>query len=253
MVGATTTIELTEKRPSNGQQQQQQSQTTLSSDEDAPLAGKFSAKRAVHLLWNDFTGSYSNMKVIEWSVWWALTTCGFTMVQTNVQFLWLEIDPDRDAIYNGAVEAVLTLLGAAAAFAAGYINLERFERWSGWVLALVSAAMGGVLLGGTLTTELWGSYVAYVLFGTATHFMVTMASINVAQRLKDDSFGLVFGINTLVSLIFATILTLVVVSETGLALGARDQFKVYSGYFAVLAVCYGLSGIGRVIWRRCRR
>lgn len=174
-------------------------------------------------------------------------------VQTYVQFLWQAIDPDRDALFNGAVEATLTLLGAAAAFAAGYINIDHFDRWSFWVLSLVSAAMGGLLLWGTLASDVWSSYAAYVLFGTATHFMVTVAAINVAKRLKDDSFGLVFGINTLLALVFQTLLTVVVVSESGFALGARDQFKVNSGYFAVLAVCFGLTGIGRLIWRRCRR
>lgn len=174
-------------------------------------------------------------------------------MQTYVQFLWLAIDPERSALYNGAVEAVLTLLGAAAAFAAGYINIERFDRWSFWVLSLVSAAMSGLLLWGTLTADVWSSYAAYVLFGTATHFMVTVAAINVAKRLKDDSFGLVFGMNTLLALVFQTILTLVVVSESGFGLNLRDQFKVNSGYFAVLAVCFGLTGIGRLIWRRCRR
>lgn len=92
-----------------------------------------------------------------------------------MQFLWQDIDPDRDTIYNGAVEAGLTLLGSGAAFAAGYINIERFDRWSVWVLSLCSAAMGGVLLWGTLTAFVWSSYVAYMLVGMATHFMVTVA------------------------------------------------------------------------------
>lgn len=239
------------------------------------VKGKFSTRRAMRLMWTHFTESYSNLEVVQWSVWWALTTCGFMQVfgwsplvtnsskplptlqkpqvQSYVQFLWLVIDPERSALLNGAVEAVLTLLGAAAAFAAGYINIERFDRWSFWVLSLVSAAMGGLLLWGTLTADVWSSYAAYVLFGTATHFMVTVAAINVAKRLKDDSFGLVFGINTLLALVFQTILTLVVVSESGFGLNLRDQFKVNSGYFAVLAVCFGLTGIGRLIWRRCRR
>lgn len=92
-----------------------------------------------------------------------------------MQFLWRDIYPNQIDIYNGAVEAALTICGAAGAFLAGFINNGRFDRWSFWVLALVSCLMGGILLVGTLTQSVWVSYVTYVLFGTATHFMVTIA------------------------------------------------------------------------------
>lgn len=92
-----------------------------------------------------------------------------------MQFLWQAIDGEGGTLLNGAVEAALALLGSAAAFGAGYLNVERFDRWSMWVLSLVSMVMGSVLLCGTLTTNVWSSYVAYVLFGMATHFMITLA------------------------------------------------------------------------------
>lgn len=74
-------------------------------------------------------------------------------------------------------------------------------------------------------------------------------SVNVAKRLKDDSFALIFGINTMMALVFQTILTVTVISENGLNLGARSQFMVYAGYFVALAVIYGITGIIRLIWK----
>lgn len=47
----------------------------------APLAGRFSARRAMRLLWTHFCESYSNAEVVQWSLWWALTMCGFTQVR----------------------------------------------------------------------------------------------------------------------------------------------------------------------------
>lgn len=137
--------------------------------------GRFSARRAVRLLWTHFRESYANVEVVQWSLWWALTMAGFMQVQTYVQFLWQAIDVTSEPLFNGAAEAALTLLGAVAAFGAGYLNVERFDRWSIWVLSLVSTAMGGILLWGTLTADVLSSYVAYVLFGMATHFMITLA------------------------------------------------------------------------------
>lgn len=40
----------------------------------------FSTKRAVGLLWNHFRESYSDLVVVQWSLWWALAMCGFTQV-----------------------------------------------------------------------------------------------------------------------------------------------------------------------------
>lgn len=75
-----------------------------------------------------------------------------------------------------------------------------------------------------------------------------------AKRLKDDSFGLVFGINTMMALTFQTILTVIVISEDGFAMGPRDQFKVNSGYFVVLGICYAATGLVQLVYRRrCRR
>lgn len=56
--------------------------------------------------------------------------------------------------------------------------------------------------------------------------------------MEDDSFGLVFGINTLVALILQTILTVAVVSEEGLSLTVFEQYTVYAVYFFVLSGIY---------------
>lgn len=59
-----------------------------------------------------------------------------------------------------------------------------------------------------------------------------------AKHLEDDSFGLVFGINTLIALLLQTILTVAVVSEQGFALSVVHQYSVVSGLFFVLAAFY---------------
>lgn len=66
-------------------------------------------------------------------------------------------------------------------------------------------------------------------------------SAEVARYLEEDSFGLVFGINTTMALIFQTILTLVVISETGFALSPKGQFTVYAFYFIGIGFLYFIS------------
>lgn len=36
--------------------------------------------KARKLLWKHFIESYSNRKVLLWSLWWGLATCGYTQV-----------------------------------------------------------------------------------------------------------------------------------------------------------------------------
>lgn len=64
------------------------------------------------VLWGDFLMCYSFRPLLCWSVWWALSTCGYFQVINYAQGLWETVMPSRDAaIYNGGVEAVSMLLG----------------------------------------------------------------------------------------------------------------------------------------------
>lgn len=73
------------------------------------------------------------------------------------------------------MEALLTLLGALGAFAAGHLDSKKFDRWDLWILTLCSAVEGCVLIWGALTDSVWISYVAYIIFGTIYYFMITVA------------------------------------------------------------------------------
>ncbi|XP_058838438.1 thiamine transporter 1-like [Topomyia yanbarensis] len=199
---------------------------------------RFSCHRAGRLLWVHFITAYRNLTVVQWSLWWSLAMAGFIQVQVYVQLLWHDINENQEYLYNGGAEALLTLFGALSAIAAGYVANRIFEQWALWILTLCSALQGGLILYSGFSTNIWAAYAVYILFGVLYMFMITMASATVAKYLEEDSFGLIFGINTFVALVFQTILTVVVISESGLMLSPRGQFKVYGGYFLVLAVVY---------------
>lgn len=105
-------------------------------------------------------------------------------------------------------------------------------------------------------------------------------SFEVAKKISQDSYGLVFGINILVSLIFQSILTYVVTSGRVYILDIRTQvrnkifrktkickhqiscsfltgfftlqFVVYAWYFVILAVLFTIMAICTII-KWCRR
>jgi thiamine transporter 2/3 len=45
----------------------------------------------------------------------------------------------------------------------------------------------------------------------------------VAKNIREDSFGLIFGVNTFIAVALQSVLTLIVVSDTGMALEIRLQ------------------------------
>lgn len=77
----------------------------------------------------------------------------------------------------------------------------------------------------------------------------TTYSAEVAKHLVEDSFGLVFGINTLFALLFQTLLSLLLVSESGLALNIVTQFIVYASMYILTGLVY----LGVTIYEITRR
>lgn len=98
-----------------------------------------------------------------------------TQVQSYIQPLWKEIDPNETNLYNGAVEALITLLGAISAFVAGFLNSKSFNRYEIWILTILMVVEGGLLFWAALTTSLWCCYISYVIFGMIYHFTITVA------------------------------------------------------------------------------
>ena len=81
-----------------------------------PLSTKL--KMGVVFMKSEIKASYTSRTVMIWSAWWALASCGNFQVQNYIQNLWETIAPHRDSttVYNGAVEAVGTLLGLCLSY-----------------------------------------------------------------------------------------------------------------------------------------
>lgn len=71
-------------------------------------------------------------------------------------------------MYNGAVEAAQTLVGAAGAFAAA--------AWSRAAVPAAAAAVQAVAVFlGSYLPNIYVSYVAYIVMGSLFHFTITLA------------------------------------------------------------------------------
>ncbi|KAH8295103.1 hypothetical protein KR018_007212 [Drosophila ironensis] len=204
---------------------------------------------ALGLLWLHFRNAYTNSRVIQWSLWYAIGLAGYLQVTYYVQLLWKEIEPEPLIAWNGAVDAVLTALAALSALAAGFLHTARLNpRTSLLILALLSAVEGGCVLICCWTGDIYWSYVGFVLFGALYGFTITVASAEVARYLQEDSFGLVFGFNTFVALALQSLLTMIFVTDTGFKLSVVGQYTAYAFYFIGVGLLYLISVLVEYLW-----
>ncbi|XP_056157263.1 thiamine transporter 1 isoform X1 [Lampris incognitus] len=180
----------------------------------------------LRILWDDFLQCYSCRPLLAWSVWWALSTCGYFQVINYTQALWENIRPSQDfAIYNGYVEALATLLGALAAFGVGYVPVS-WAVWGElalWVFSMLMAASVYVM---DIVKNIWVCYGAYVLFRATYMLLITIATYQIAASLSMQRYALVFGVNTFVALLLQSLLTLAVVDNATLGLDVYVQASV---------------------------
>ncbi|XP_034488291.1 thiamine transporter 1 [Drosophila innubila] len=206
----------------------------------------------LQLLWSHFRSAYTNPMVLQWSLWYAIGLAGYLQVTTYMQVVWKSFENEPTIVWNGGVDAALTALAALFALLAGYLHAGRLKsRASLLSLAVLSALEGGCVLLASWTTNIYISYLGYVLFGALYGFTITVASAELASSLVEDSFALIFGINTLVALVLQTLLTLVVVSESGgLNLTTFEQFTVYAFYFIIIGTVYFIAVIVESVLNR---
>uniref|UniRef100_A0A8D3BEW8 Solute carrier family 19 member 3 n=1 Tax=Scophthalmus maximus TaxID=52904 RepID=A0A8D3BEW8_SCOMX len=221
-------------------------------DEDfEELVGQESCRQVILQLWWDIRQCYSSRQLLYWSLWWALATCCYNQTVNYVQMLWEHVQPSQNSsIYNGGVEAVSNLLGAATAYGIGFTEV-RWETWGELALGGFSGLGAGALFLMTFISNIWVCYAGYIIFKCLYILLITIAMFQIAAGLSMERYALVFGTNNFGALALQTVLTSVVVDSGGLGLAIIPQFTIYASYFAVIAVVFSLRGL-TTIWRAHR-
>ncbi|CAI4232623.1 unnamed protein product [Auanema sp. JU1783] len=178
-----------------------------------------------------------NKVVLKWSIWWALTSCGIYQVYNYMQTLWLEMQSDPSDVNNGIAEFAHTALGAVLSFVIQYLSIN-WKRYGEVTLCVSSFLIAGILAYLSQTSHIVIGYVGYVICTGIYNMLITAASANIATELTNANYGLVFGWNTFVAVLLQTILTITVADSHGFNLPIREQFEVYSGFFACVGVVF---------------
>ncbi|XP_043097801.1 thiamine transporter 1 isoform X2 [Puntigrus tetrazona] len=244
--------------PINGSQliekpEDPESKIQLSANEKTTLKKNISSSgflEVLKTLWSDFLECYSCSTLLAWSVWWALSTCGYLQVINYAQALWQKILPSNDfEIYNGYVETVSTLLGALTAFAVGFLKVS-WAVWGELALCVFSVVIAACVYLMDTIRNIWVCYTSYMLFRATYMLLITIATYQIAANLSMRRYALVFGVNTFIALLLQTTLTVIVVDSAGLGLDIFLQFLIYASYFAVIAVIFLIAWLYKWFKRR---
>ncbi|XP_067315450.1 thiamine transporter 1 [Pseudorasbora parva] len=230
-----------------------ESKMQLSADEKTTLRDNTRCSRlheVLKMLWEDFLKCYSSPTLLSWSVWWALSTCGYLQVVNYAQALWEKILPSKDfEIYNGYVETISTLLGAFAAFVVGFVKVS-WAVWGELALCIFSVVIAVCVYLMDTIRNIWVCYIAYTIFRATYMLLITIATFQIAANLSMKRYALVFGVNTFIALLLQTLLTVIVVDSAVLGLDIFLQFLIYASYFAAVAVIFFIAGLYKLFKRR---
>ncbi|XP_053404513.1 thiamine transporter 2-like [Mercenaria mercenaria] len=210
----------------------------------------------IMFLFDEVKTIYANKSVLIWSVWWAFASCGNFQVGNYIQNLWHILTPyknDRKQrhLYNGAVEAAGTLFSSGTVLLVGFLPIDWSVRGRCEVLmAAVCGLNAAMLIIMGKTTSIWVCYVLYDVFRATYQIVITIATAQIAEHLSRQRYGFVFGCNTFLALLIETILTAIVVDESGLDVDIQTQFMVYGGYFAVMTGAFLTVAIVTIVRSR---
>lgn len=177
-----------------------------------------------------------NKNVLKWSIWWALTSCGFYQITNYVQSLWATMQIISDN-FNGITECINTLIGAMISFSLQYINKD-WTVHDELILSITSIIIAVLLIIMSQIKSVIIAYILYVIITAIYTLLMTAACATIASELNSASYGFVFGLNTFVALLLETAITFAFADKHGFALPIREQFLVYGGYFAIIALIF---------------
>uniref|UniRef100_A0A667ZUA1 Solute carrier family 19 member 3 n=1 Tax=Myripristis murdjan TaxID=586833 RepID=A0A667ZUA1_9TELE len=197
----------------------------------------------------DCKDCYSSMAVLFFCIWSATGRCGFYQVSSYVQVLWVYKQPQHNfTAYNGGVDSVATLSGAAASIAVGHVSLE-WCVWGELILGGFTLLIAGAVFLMALTNNIWLSYTCYMLFKTLYMQLITICTFQIARKLTRERYALVFGVNSFMGTVLQSVLTAVVINTKSLRLTITSQFFVYASYFAAIGLLFTVRGVYTALHR----
>lgn len=148
-------------------------------------------KVVVQTMASELRNSYINKHILKWSIWWAFATCGDFQIGNYIQPLWEEVLPSMQnytfanesnqiQIYNGAVEASYTVLGAGIVYMVSFSSLNWYK-WDDLILAIVTILDAIILLFMSQAKSIWICYIGYIIIRICYQALMTVIRFHITR------------------------------------------------------------------------
>ncbi|XP_008178375.1 thiamine transporter 1-like isoform X1 [Acyrthosiphon pisum] len=158
----------------------------------------------------DFKASYSNTVVLKRSIWYIISMGSHFQIITNMNVLYTYIvnNPgNHDVLLNGYAEATISLCGAVGAYLIGKVQLD-WIYYGDAVIAICSSIMGILMMSCYYHDHLFLIYLSYIVYGIVSQMVFVSNFSEIAKRLKNQCYSLVYGVNLFGSLLISTFMTI---------------------------------------------
>lgn len=188
-------------------------------------------------------GSYEGFcKVLEetwkgrsikfFSLWWAVSYAGFSMVQNYGTNLFNAIDPS--STYNGNIIGASQAVACLGSLSAIYI--EQYAAKLGFLTYIVgSGIMGALCFVMGIYDKIWVAYTLFVVMSGIYQIFVCLIYVQCGRLLSNGQYILLFSLNNFAGLLIAAILQ-AIIEIFGLSIA--NQFVSFGVFFLFLTVIF---------------
>ncbi|CAH1720414.1 unnamed protein product [Aphis gossypii] len=186
----------------------------------------------------NFKKSYSDTVVLKRSILYAITMGSHsqTLINMNVLYSYIVSKPgNQDVLLNGYADAMFSLFGAWGAYIIGKLKFD-WNYYGDVFTAVCCSIMGILMMTCYFYNHLCFIYLSYILYGMFSQMVFVSNCSEIAKRLKNNAFSLVYGFNLFVSLLISAFMTTFYVQINFLDITIPGRFLFIGGLNVFLGI-----------------
>eukprot|EP01119_Soliformovum_irregulare_P014493 TRINITY_DN3963_c4_g4_i2.p1 TRINITY_DN3963_c4_g4~~TRINITY_DN3963_c4_g4_i2.p1 ORF type:complete len:445 (+),score=120.09 TRINITY_DN3963_c4_g4_i2:99-1433(+) len=207
--------------------------------ENVQLEFKLKIRKKIASIFSELLQTYKISSVLLWSLWMGVAVAIHHLVLTYWQSLLFELSPTSSKNYNGIVSALAYFLAAISALSSSQLEFKLKSVIP--VIQVVCPLFScGLLVAMSFSTSYVIACIGFVAYHISFEFAMPIAQSDVATKMKSERFGIVFSVNTALSILVQVIVQ-AIIGKGALKLDMRNQFLSF-------AILLGTLGILTFIW-----
>uniref|UniRef100_A0A0K0F0L3 Folate transporter 1 (inferred by orthology to a C. elegans protein) n=1 Tax=Strongyloides venezuelensis TaxID=75913 RepID=A0A0K0F0L3_STRVS len=175
--------------------------------------------------------------LLVWCSWWIITSALIFQMYNYIQVHWTPLQTETKDIYNGLVEFINTLLGAAVTLSFSRLKIN-WKKGTGLITPISSIFFSFSFAFLAETTNIYLSYTIYVIINVTYLFLIAVASSILASIVDVSGIGIIFGIVSLLASLLQSFMGFILINGNIWTLSTKEQFSLNSMVFLLSSILF---------------